>query len=257
MRKRGTLKPGIYPFINFWIYTDDRLKSISTFESAKHNREEARNVLEGYLYRLQGLLADDAENTAIHDFAKKNEKAELKKTLGETFDWLNDNAESADEVTLRQKRQALLYVVFVYEQGSELMNSDVEQPIIFRYTERQTRGKAVDDFQTAMLSARAFFVEAQKNNTQAIEAQEKSTPEAPVAGPKFTKEELEVVEVMMKDNEKWMDPLMEVQVRLDKAGDNTEDPVILTKDLNERGKTLQTTVRVFKGHSAYILINRY
>jgi hypoxia up-regulated 1 len=89
---------------------DDRLKSISTFESAKHSREEARNVLEGYLYRLQALLADDAENTAIHDFAKKDEKARLKKSLGETFDWLQDNAESADEVTLREKRQALLYV---------------------------------------------------------------------------------------------------------------------------------------------------
>jgi len=123
------------------------------------------------------------------------------------------------------------------------MISDVEQPIISRYTERQTRGKAVDDFQTAMLSARAFFVEAHKNNTAAIEAQAASTPETPVAGPKYTSEELEVVEVMMKDNEKWMDPLMEVQVRLDKSGDNTEDPVIFTKDLNERGKTLQTTVR--------------
>jgi hypoxia up-regulated 1 len=124
-----------------------------------------------------------------------------------------------------------------------LTSSDVEQPIIFRYTERQTRGKAVDDFQQAMLSARSFFVEAHKNNTAAIEAQDASTPESPVAGPKFTKEELEVVETMMKDNEKWMDPLMEVQVRLDKSGDNTEDPVILTKDLNERGKTLQMTVR--------------
>jgi hypoxia up-regulated 1 len=87
-----------------------RLKSISSFESAKHAREEARNVLEGYLYRLQGLLADDAENTAIHDFAKKDEKAKLKQSVAETFDWLQDNAEKADEVTLRQKRQALLYV---------------------------------------------------------------------------------------------------------------------------------------------------
>jgi hypoxia up-regulated 1 len=121
-------------------------------------------------------------------------------------------------------------------------SSDVEQPIIFRYTERQTRGKAVDDFQQAMLSARAFFVEAHKNQTLALEAQESSTPENPVAPPKFTEDELKVVEVMMKDNEKWMDPLMEVQVRLDKEADHTQDPVILTKDLNERGKTLQTTV---------------
>ena len=121
----------------------------------------------------------------------------------------------------------------------------MEQPIIFRYTERQTRGKAVDDFQQAMLSARAFFVEAHKNQTLAIEAQEASTPENPVAPPKFTEDELKVVEVMMKDNEKWMDPLMEVQVRLDKEADHTQDPVILTKDLNERGKTLQTTVCSF------------
>jgi hypoxia up-regulated 1 len=50
------------------------------------------------------------------------------------------------------------------------------------------------------------------------------------------------VETLMKDNEKWMDPLMEVQVRLDKEGDHTQDPVILTKDLNEKGKLLQSTV---------------
>lgn len=96
-----------------------------------------------------------------------------------------------------------------------------------------------------MLSARAFFVEAHKNQTLAIEAQEASTPENPVAPPKFTEDELKVVEVMMKDNEKWMDPLMEVQVKLDKEADHTQDPVILTKDLNERGKTLQTTVCSF------------
>jgi hypoxia up-regulated 1 len=123
----------------------------------------------------------------------------------------------------------------------------VEEPIIFRFTERQTRGKAVDDFQQAMISARSFFIEATKNNTLAIEAQEASTPEAPVAPPKFTEDELKVVETMMKDNEKWMDPLMEVQVKLDKEADNTKDPVILTKDLNERGKTLQMTVRPLFG----------
>ncbi|RYE90376.1 MAG: aldo/keto reductase [Cytophagaceae bacterium] len=59
---------------------------------------------------------------------------------------------------------------------------------------------------------------------------------------KFTPEELEVVEGLMKDNEKWMDPLMEVQVKLDTEGDNTKDPVILVKDLNDKGKLLQTTV---------------
>lgn len=114
--------------------------------------------------------------------------------------------------------------------------------MITRFNERQTRGKAVDDFQQAMLSARAFHVEATKNMTQALEAQESSTPENPVAPPKYTAEELKEVEVMMKENEVWMDGLMETQVRLDMEDDKTKDPVIFTKDLNDKGKALQMTV---------------
>lgn len=47
---------------------------------------------------------------------------------------------------------------------------------------------------------------------------------------------------MMKDNEVWMDELMETQVRLDLEDDKTKDPVIFTKDLNDKGKALQMTV---------------
>lgn len=96
-----------------------------------------------------------------------------------------------------------------------------------------------------MFSARAFFVEATKNNTAAIEAQESATPESPVAPPKFTEDELKSVETLMKENEVWMDSLMETQVRYDKVDDKTKDPVIFTKDLNEKGKALQMTVNPF------------
>lgn len=95
-----------------------------------------------------------------------------------------------------------------------------------------------------MLSARSFHVEATKNNTLAIEAERASTPEKPVAPPKYTEEELKAVEVLMKENEVWMDSLMEDQVRLDLEDDKTKDPVIFTKDLNEKGKTLQMTVSI-------------
>lgn len=44
----------------------------------------------------------------------------------------------------------------------------------------------------------------------------------------------------MKELEVWMDGLMTEQVKLD--GDNTKDPVIFTKDLDEKGKTLQMMV---------------
>lgn len=197
------------------------------------------------------MLSSDAENTAVHDFATQAEKDSLSKKLAETFDWLHDNAEKADEATLRQKRADLLYVSKTASSNTGTCGdgeadlrkrSDLEQPIIFRFNERQARGKAVDDFQQAMFSARAFYTEATKNNTAAIEAQELATPENPVAPPKFTDEELKSVADLMKENEVWMDSLMETQVKLDLEDDKTKDPVIFTKDLNEKGKALQMTV---------------
>ena len=116
----------------------------------------------------------------------------------------------------------------------------LEEPIVVRFSERQTRGKAIEDFQQAMFAARAFFVEANKNNTLALEAAEQATPEKPVAPPKYTQDELNVVEELLKDYEVWMDTRMEKQVKIE--NDPIKDPEIYTKDLNERGKKLQNTV---------------
>lgn len=85
-----------------------RLNSIATFEGAKAAREEARNLLEGFLYRLQSLLSPEPDNIAVRDFATQKEKDSLSKLLTETFEWLGDNAEKADELTFRKKRADLL-----------------------------------------------------------------------------------------------------------------------------------------------------
>lgn len=81
-----------------------RLGAIATYEKAKAAREEARNVLEGYLYRLQGLLDDGSENRALHDFATEAERKALRRLLDDTFAWLSDNAETAEEKVLRARR---------------------------------------------------------------------------------------------------------------------------------------------------------
>jgi hypoxia up-regulated 1 len=95
-----------------------------------------------------------------------------------------------------------------------------------------------------MFSARAFFVEAHKNNTIALESAFSATPDdEPALPPKFTKEELAVVGDMLKDNEVWMDGLMKVQVGLEE--ELWRDPVIWSKDLDERGKKLQSQVGWF------------
>jgi len=135
---------------------------------------------------------------------------------------------------------------FSFGKQSADVSSEIETPIIIRFTEAQSRGKAIDDFQKAMFSARAFFVEAHKNNTIALESAFSATPDDdPVVPPKFTKEELGVVGDMLKDNEVWMDELMKIQVGIEE--EKSKDPVIWTKDLDERGKKLQSTVSASLG----------
>jgi len=87
------------------------LSSIAAFESAKHAREEARNLLEGYLYRLSNFLSLDSDNKALREYSNEEERARLSDLLEKTFEWLGENAEKADEKTLRAKRSALLYVL--------------------------------------------------------------------------------------------------------------------------------------------------
>ncbi|TXT07154.1 hypothetical protein VHUM_03324 [Vanrija humicola] len=205
--------------------TRERLASIATFESAMKARAEARNMLEGYLYRLQNLLSDDAENRAIHEFAKPSERKVLSKLVEETFEWLHDHAEEADVKTLLAKRTAL---------------ETVESPIVVRFKESQTRGPAIDNFQQAMFAGRHFLVEATKNRTAALEAVANAPVDKPAAPPKFTEEELAEVKKILKDYETWMDGLMETQVQLE--DDKTSDPVIFTAELDDRGKRLQAHV---------------
>lgn len=205
--------------------TRERLSSIATFESAMKARAEARNMLEGYLYRLQNLLSDDADNRAVHEFAKPEERKILSKLVEDTFEWLHDHAEDADVKTLLAKRTAL---------------ETVENPIVVRFKESQTRGPAIDNFQQAMFAGRHFLVEASKNRTAALEAVANAPAEKPAAPPKFTQEELDEVKTMLKDYETWMDGLMEKQVPLEQ--DKTADPVIFSAELDERGKRLQAHV---------------
>jgi hypoxia up-regulated 1 len=206
--------------------TNQRLMSIATFEAARVAREEARNLLEGYLYRLQNLLSDDADNRAIHDYASDDERKRLNEMVQNAFDWLHDHADDAKTDILLGKRAEL---------------ETLEMPIISRFKEYRTRGEAVQNFGSAMLAGRSFLVQALANRTQALEAAENAPPEKPVAPPKFTQAELDEVRDMIKEMEAWIEDLMQIQAPLE--SDKTADPVIFVKDMDDRGKKLQMHVQ--------------
>ncbi|EKC99928.1 hypothetical protein A1Q2_05752 [Trichosporon asahii var. asahii CBS 8904] len=209
--------------------TKERLASIGVYEAALRAREEARNRLEAYLYRVQNYLSDEPDSKALFDFGTDEERERLSSGVASAFEWLHEYAESAPAGDLVSRLTEL---------------EALEAPIALRYTEWMARPTAVDKFQQAMHAGRAFLLSATENRTEALKAAESATDENPVAPPKYTEEELLKVANMLKEYEQWIDPLMTEQVKLN--GDMKADPVIFSKDLDDKGKTLQIYVQALE-----------
>lgn len=86
------------------------MAAIDKEEAAKRRKEEARNSLEGYLYRVRDLLEDGPE-TPFMKCSQKTERTAMGEKLEETFRWLHDHGDDADTVDYILKRTALEYVL--------------------------------------------------------------------------------------------------------------------------------------------------
>lgn len=72
-------------------------------DKQKKLREEARNALEGFVYRVQDFLYDD--NVQI--VATEDEIEKFREKLSETSDWLYDEGEQADTQVYNTKLREL------------------------------------------------------------------------------------------------------------------------------------------------------
>lgn len=112
----------------------------------------------------------------------------------------------------------------------------LEKPIIKRFQEYRGRPKAIEDFQKAMFTAEAWFVEASKNMTEAVAAGNLT---------RWTAEELDAVKTMLQEYESWAKEKMDAQKKVGEA--MHVDPVLLNADLESRGKALQSHVSCIDG----------
>lgn len=83
-----------------------RLVAMDAAEKARHKKEEARNNLEGYLYRLRDLL-DGGETSPFILFSKPDERKRLEEKLGQAFTWLGEHAEDGELGEFWAHRDAL------------------------------------------------------------------------------------------------------------------------------------------------------
>ncbi|KAI0633042.1 actin-like ATPase domain-containing protein [Trametes polyzona] len=192
----------------------ERLLAVDAEEAAKRKREEARNTLESYLYRLRDLLSDESSDSPFVKCSQAAERKALAEKTDETLTWLADHGDDADTMQYIDKRTAL---------------ESLERPIVHRYKEIEEFPKALNNSQMWNWSTRLFLTEAKQNLTRELEA----GPDAPPG--RYTKEELDELERALKEHEAWLNEWVEKQKKVKM----NEDPVILSSEMRARAKVLE------------------
>jgi hypoxia up-regulated 1 len=75
-------------------------------EAATRRKEEARNALEAYLYRVRDLLEEEGD-TPFRKCSREEERQTLNQKLEETVAWLHDDGDDASTSDYIQRRTAL------------------------------------------------------------------------------------------------------------------------------------------------------
>lgn len=80
-----------------------RLRDIDNAETRKRNREEARNGLEAYTYKLR----DQLESAAFAEASTESERIAIRKKLEEANEWMWDEGETAPTKDLKSAKSEL------------------------------------------------------------------------------------------------------------------------------------------------------
>ncbi|KAG6820326.1 hypothetical protein H0H93_002175 [Arthromyces matolae] len=196
-----------------------RLRTLDQQEAAKNRKDEARNTLEGYLYRMRDLLDDESHDTPFKKCSTQTERKDILDKLENSFSWLHEHGDVAETSQFLDKRISL---------------EALEKPIIHRYKEIEAFPQALNNSQMWNWSTRLFLTEARQNLTAELEADLPS---------KWTKEELDGLEKTLKEHEAWLSEWVEKQ----KSVKPYENPVIETTEMKARAKVLEgALMKLFK-----------
>jgi hypoxia up-regulated 1 len=86
-----------------------RLRTMDAADRQRRAREEARNNLESFVYRVQDFL----QNEDVLYVSTDSQRAELSSKLSETSDWLYGEGEEAPTVEFITRLNNLKFVEFL------------------------------------------------------------------------------------------------------------------------------------------------
>ncbi|EGP90015.1 unnamed protein product [Zymoseptoria tritici ST99CH_3D1] len=137
-----------------------RLKDFDASDKARYAREEAQNVLESYTYQVRDFL----ENSDYEAFSTKTMRAEIKKLLEQTREWMDSgDLTKATTETLKEKRLALKQLV---------------EPIKTRRTESTSRPKLIKSLQKALDDTQKLILKVEGEAAKASSSFIKAVAEA-------------------------------------------------------------------------------
>ncbi|GAA5979281.1 hypothetical protein JCM11641_001981 [Rhodosporidiobolus odoratus] len=193
-----------------------RLRDAKTALQRKLAREEARNVLEAYVYRVRDLLdGGNLESEAFVAASIDSERKAVKDLLEKTGEWLWDDGEGAETKVLKEKKRELEKLV---------------KHITSRSTEALKRPEIVTNLRDLFASSASFLSSARSNFSIAAKAEEVQ---------RFTVEELDKLDKLVSSSREWLEDALKKQGAV-KA---YEDPVVRVSEMERKVKDLETEVK--------------
>ncbi|CDU24467.1 related to glucose regulated stress protein, HSP70-like [Sporisorium scitamineum] len=180
----------------------DKLWTMAQAATRKAAREEARNAIESYLYRVRDLI----EDPTFASVSKPSERTSITSKTDELSAWLFDEGETADTATLKLKRASLESLI---------------KPLETRVSQNKLRATSFAEFETSLADARAFVAEARANLTAAIEANQSS---------KYSVTELDALSATIEKDAEWFEKGKKLQEKKGPA----DDPALLSGDVDAR-----------------------
>ncbi|BGP03268.1 Heat shock protein 70-like protein LHS1 [Rhodotorula toruloides] len=187
-----------------------RLRDAKTALTRKLAHEEARNALESYVYRVRDLLEN---NEAFVAASVESERRAVREVQERTAEWLWDEGEGAETKVLKEKKRELEKLV---------------KHILSRSTEAVARPAAVSQLRDQLTKTSSFLSTARADAA----ALTKSDPTAPQ---RFTADELDSLDKLVKESQVWLDDALKRQEKV-KAH---EDPAFKVAEVEKKMKEVE------------------
>ncbi|RHZ78735.1 hypothetical protein Glove_156g20 [Diversispora epigaea] len=186
-----------------------KLREMDNSDRQRRSREEARNNLESFVYRIQDLLYD----SDIIKVTTEKQRNELSLKASETSDWLYDEGEEASTDAFRMRLRTL---------------KTMEQPIIFRRDELSRRPEAIFSIQSFIKSTRDYANQIIVNLTA------ENNP--------ITELELNKLIDICYRVEEWLEDKLYEQERIPPH----IDPVLISSDIQKKANEIQRELLILE-----------